>query len=698
MVNLHIILLLDRILNHLNLKYKFNLNSVLEWRLIGAGHLQRLGSGEQPRLLPPLVTVCEAIGGVYYNCSCIEMKTEITPPAESIGYEAKAGKCETRCTHLPIFLGIFFAAVVFTFMAGTPITVSILRCVNQNQRSLALGIQFMMLRLLGSIPGPIIFGVTIDSTCILWDVNECGIKGACWIYDNIRMARMLVGISVTCKIITIFFNGLAIFLYNPPSLDTEVSFQNSNAVLTAVSGATKLLAPFHSFHSSGQPEATSLTTSVFQYCVILTCHVEYDLMKALPRGRQGSGLKYDSTAMAQTLSSHRRWRHELSVPLAQSATSATPCVSRWPNRGRSGVMMSWHRKMRPWLSSSMQIVTSSSWCYFRNTRSKRHRGPAAAPCRCGRSPKRGVSSHLAHMRPIKRQRLAEAAQLLEAQKATLQSKGYCEWKLPTPLALERREDRRGPSGTPQGTGLGLVCGCIWRFTEEVRRAKQKPSFTAAAFSIMPVGYEKHGYVSVTIADAHPDNISQCQKLDSDTCKVGTQSGSSSTMVGKLRLASHMRLFGPLSVALPQNTTAWLGVLMHYLQLGAQSAIQNRVVPPTLKSLVWPCLPLQPLKQPQLLLIRPSLSTAPGPLSASSPAPACRCGSHVLTALAQLAPSDCAEQLGPVPAAGASGSYCPNHPSGAGRGGEALMGDQGLQPPLAPADGAERLAPAPGTYS
>ncbi|KAK1342203.1 hypothetical protein QTO34_016960, partial [Cnephaeus nilssonii] len=31
-----------------------------------------------------------------------------------------------------------------------------------------------------------------------------------------------------------------------------------------------------------------------------------------------------STAMAQTLSSHRRWRSELSVPLAQSATPATP--------------------------------------------------------------------------------------------------------------------------------------------------------------------------------------------------------------------------------------------------------------------------------------------------------------------------------------------------------------------------------------
>ncbi|KAM5330367.1 solute carrier organic anion transporter family member 4C1 isoform 1-T1 [Glossophaga mutica] len=178
-------------------------------------------------------SVSERRREVYYNCSCIEMKTEITPPGGSFGFEAKAGKCETRCTNLPIFLGIFFAAIVFTFMAGTPITVSILRCVNQRQRSLALGVQFMVLRLLGSIPGPIIFGVAIDSTCVLWDINECGIKGACWIYDNIKMAHMLVAISVTCKIITIFFNGLAVFLYKPP-LDADVSFQNLNEAVTAV--------------------------------------------------------------------------------------------------------------------------------------------------------------------------------------------------------------------------------------------------------------------------------------------------------------------------------------------------------------------------------------------------------------------------------------------------------------------------------
>ncbi|KAK1333670.1 hypothetical protein QTO34_006056 [Cnephaeus nilssonii] len=55
-------------------------------------------------------------------------------------------------------------------------------------------------------------------------------------------------------------------------------------------------------------------------------------------------LLFRSTAMAQTLSSRRHWRRELSVLRAQSATPATlspaPCASLWPNRGHSGVMHS----------------------------------------------------------------------------------------------------------------------------------------------------------------------------------------------------------------------------------------------------------------------------------------------------------------------------------------------------------------------
>lgn len=33
------------------------------------------------------------------------------------------------------------------------------------------------------IPGPIIMGMLIDSTCKLWNTDECGEKGACLVYD-----------------------------------------------------------------------------------------------------------------------------------------------------------------------------------------------------------------------------------------------------------------------------------------------------------------------------------------------------------------------------------------------------------------------------------------------------------------------------------------------------------------------------------
>ncbi|EOA97978.1 Solute carrier organic anion transporter family member 4C1, partial [Anas platyrhynchos] len=115
----------------------------------------------------------------YYNCSCIG-KLKIENGSEDNLYEAIPGKCPTQCTVLPLFLIFFFFAVVFTFMAVTPTTVAILRCVPDKQRSFALGVQSVFLRLLGTIPGPILFGVAIDNSCTLWDIDECKTKGACW--------------------------------------------------------------------------------------------------------------------------------------------------------------------------------------------------------------------------------------------------------------------------------------------------------------------------------------------------------------------------------------------------------------------------------------------------------------------------------------------------------------------------------------
>ncbi|XP_062484484.1 solute carrier organic anion transporter family member 4C1 isoform X2 [Pezoporus occidentalis] len=159
---------------------------------------------------------------MYHNCSCIG-KPERQAGLEDLFCEAVSGKCPTQCKLLPLFLTFFFFAVVFTFMAVTPTTVAILRCVPDKQRSFALGVQLVFVRLLGTIPGPILFGVAIDNSCTLWDINDCNTKGACWVYDNERMAYLLMGISAFCKIITIIFTVMAVRLYKPPAASAVLS-------------------------------------------------------------------------------------------------------------------------------------------------------------------------------------------------------------------------------------------------------------------------------------------------------------------------------------------------------------------------------------------------------------------------------------------------------------------------------------------
>ncbi|XP_062369850.1 solute carrier organic anion transporter family member 4C1 [Cinclus cinclus] len=165
----------------------------------------------------------------YHNCSCIG-KQKRENVLEDFLYEAVPGKCPTQCKFLPLFLTFFFLAVVFTFMATTPTTVAILRCVPDKQRSFALGVQSVFLRLLGTIPGPILFGVAIDSSCTLWDINECETKGACWVYDNERMVYLLMGISAACKIITIIFAFMAVYFYKPPQLTNALPRKTSGRI------------------------------------------------------------------------------------------------------------------------------------------------------------------------------------------------------------------------------------------------------------------------------------------------------------------------------------------------------------------------------------------------------------------------------------------------------------------------------------
>ena len=86
------------------------------------------------------------------------------------------------------------------------------RCVAEEQRTLALGVQSVSFRIFGSIPGPIVFGAILDSACIYWQ-RECGSQGNCWVYDNQQISFRLLFLAVSGLLANCVFTFLTWVLY-----------------------------------------------------------------------------------------------------------------------------------------------------------------------------------------------------------------------------------------------------------------------------------------------------------------------------------------------------------------------------------------------------------------------------------------------------------------------------------------------------
>ncbi|XP_002714001.2 solute carrier organic anion transporter family member 6A1 isoform X1 [Oryctolagus cuniculus] len=148
----------------------------------------------------------------YYNCSCIH-KGLTGPDQDGDIVDARLGKCDANCHKLPLFIALLLSSIIFSGFSGIPGTLCIFRVVPDKLCSLALGMSYTVLRIFGSIPGPLIFKMTVETSCTFRDSEQCTRIGRCWMYDKTKMAYQFIGICVFCKLCTIFFTAVAFYVY-----------------------------------------------------------------------------------------------------------------------------------------------------------------------------------------------------------------------------------------------------------------------------------------------------------------------------------------------------------------------------------------------------------------------------------------------------------------------------------------------------
>ncbi|XP_015183410.1 PREDICTED: solute carrier organic anion transporter family member 4A1 isoform X2 [Polistes dominula] len=178
---------------------------------------------------------------VYADCSCIQSSNKnwtTNINNENITYEAINTTCTSTCSYLWLFVVLAFCNMFVTFLCTMPALSSTLRVVRDDQRSFALGIQWIKVRILGTIPAPMVFGTLIDETCILWQEN-CDGRGACLVYDNYYMSSYMLALAFIGKAASLLFFFLAWWSYIPPVNKTI----GSNSLQENTSGINISLMP-----------------------------------------------------------------------------------------------------------------------------------------------------------------------------------------------------------------------------------------------------------------------------------------------------------------------------------------------------------------------------------------------------------------------------------------------------------------------
>lgn len=133
---------------------------------------------------------------IYTDCACVKSATtndnsSVSPASKFLGGITLPGSCPIDCSKK--FL-IFLAVVCLLKFSGASGRASnfllSVRCVEEKDKAIAMGFSMTMGSLCAFIPSPILFGIILDKTCLVWG-KTCSGTGNCWLYDGESLRYVL---------------------------------------------------------------------------------------------------------------------------------------------------------------------------------------------------------------------------------------------------------------------------------------------------------------------------------------------------------------------------------------------------------------------------------------------------------------------------------------------------------------------------
>ncbi|XP_078194344.1 solute carrier organic anion transporter family member 1C1 isoform X2 [Callithrix jacchus] len=161
---------------------------------------------------------------IFYNCTCVGIAASKSGNSSGI-----VGRCQKDNGCPQMFLYFLVISVITSYtlsLGGIPGYILLLRCINPQLKSFALGIYTLAIRVLAGIPAPVYFGVLIDTSCLKWGFKRCGSRGSCRLYDSNVFRHIYLGLTVILGTVSIFLSIAVVFILKKNYVSKHRSLTN----------------------------------------------------------------------------------------------------------------------------------------------------------------------------------------------------------------------------------------------------------------------------------------------------------------------------------------------------------------------------------------------------------------------------------------------------------------------------------------